>query len=485
MKDLFLTTLTSGFTIISAIVVISLLAQGLGPEDFGAYSLARRFVSLVVPLATLSMGIAIARYIALDIKNDGKIASYFFAGSIISITFSFLFALVCILFRDKFTLFLFHSEQWNNVFLASVFMVIGYTIYSNIYAYYRGKLEMNYANSLQIVFMAIGPILIAWWMPGRYSTAFIVFAMGLIFYLSFFPIIFEIFKSRQFISLSKSKRSFSQLLKYGLPRTPGGLAFAGLLSIGPLLAPYFGSLKDAGYFLVGQSIFRIFEGFLMAFGLIILPKMTHIKGSGNESLIGRHIENIIQFIFHIGLFVTVQIFIISPEIILVWLGPDYQDAIPIMRVLILALIPYLSYVMLRSIIDAVEKKAVNTYNLFIALSVVILFASGAYSFGKNVIYLAASVSLGMGILGVMSYSFLNNRYKLSPRLNALEVLLLNAALGFVVHTFKNLIYDVSPLISGTVYILFFQSILFFFYLWYLSRRDIKWIFEIRKRIGYE
>jgi O-antigen/teichoic acid export membrane protein len=37
--------------------VTRLLAQGLGPEEFGAYSLTRRIVTTILPFSTLAMGI--------------------------------------------------------------------------------------------------------------------------------------------------------------------------------------------------------------------------------------------------------------------------------------------------------------------------------------------------------------------------------------------------------------------------------------------
>ncbi|MFH1562834.1 MAG: hypothetical protein ABIF11_05390 [Nitrospirota bacterium] len=65
LRDVVITSLTSMITILSMIIVTHLLAKGLGPEEFGAYSLTRRLVSTLMPFATLSMGVTLDRYIAL------------------------------------------------------------------------------------------------------------------------------------------------------------------------------------------------------------------------------------------------------------------------------------------------------------------------------------------------------------------------------------------------------------------------------------
>jgi hypothetical protein len=59
LKDITLTTIISIVVIISMIFIARYLAMGLGPDGFVAYSLARRMVSFIIPLSTLSMSLCI------------------------------------------------------------------------------------------------------------------------------------------------------------------------------------------------------------------------------------------------------------------------------------------------------------------------------------------------------------------------------------------------------------------------------------------
>ena len=79
LRDIVLTTVTSMATILSIIIVMRLLARGLGPEGFGVYSLARRVVSTISPFSTLTMGVAVARYIGLS-KDKSSQYGYLLGG---------------------------------------------------------------------------------------------------------------------------------------------------------------------------------------------------------------------------------------------------------------------------------------------------------------------------------------------------------------------------------------------------------------------
>ncbi|MCK4820603.1 hypothetical protein KA005_32865, partial [bacterium] len=81
LKNIVTTTITSFVSIISVIFIMRFLAQGLGPEEFGAYSLARRIIANIIPVATLLIDYALARYIATT--KDSKLRGSYVVSSII------------------------------------------------------------------------------------------------------------------------------------------------------------------------------------------------------------------------------------------------------------------------------------------------------------------------------------------------------------------------------------------------------------------
>ena len=161
LKNIVTTTATSLVAIISMIFVIRFLARGLGPEEFGAYSLARRMISNIAPLATLSIEIALARYIAMTNKN--KLRGSYVVSSLISVGATLALLLVIITATSKFLCdLIFQSNEYLNLYYASFFLLIGYSIFVIAYAFFRGTQQFNIANSLQLCVMAIIPLIVSY-----------------------------------------------------------------------------------------------------------------------------------------------------------------------------------------------------------------------------------------------------------------------------------------------------------------------------------
>jgi len=282
------------------------------------------------------------------------------------------------------------------------------------------------------------------------------------------------------------KTSMKTLLKFSIPRAPGGFILAGLLTLGPFLAGLVLGLAEAGYFVVGQSVFRVMESAIVGFGLVALPKVSQLVAEDNKEFLKSRIEDILIMLFQLGLFFTIHIYIWSKEIVLVWLGPEYREAVPIMKIIILSLGPYLGFVILRSIVDAIEVRAINTLNLLIsfvlaAISSVVLFYAG---FG--ILGLAVGTTIGFGTLGILTSYYLVRRYKI-PFDNFMFkwVLVLNVLAAGIILITKHFIASTLSQYKLLLAALIFESLLFLFYLYIFYKKDVRWFSEIKKRIFSE
>ena len=481
LKNIVTTTATSLVAIISMIFVMRFLARGLGPEEFGAYSLARRIISNIAPIATLSIEIALARYIAMT--NENKLRGSYVVSSLISVGAVLTLLLIIIMTASKFLCdLMFHSNEYLNLYYASFFLLIGYGFFVIVYAFFRGTQQFNIANSLQLCLMAIIPLIVSYIFAYKKNSSLIVFLMGLAFYLSLIPLVLIVIKTK-LPQLRDIKSSIKTLLKYCIPRVPAGFALAGLLTFGPLLAGYFGSLKEAGYFVVGQSAFKVLEAAIVGFGLVALPKVSQLIAEKKVEFLTSKIEEMLIMIIQLGIFVTIHTFIWSKEIVLVWLGSEYKEAVPIMKILILSLAPYLGYVILRSIIDAIEVKAINTLNLFLSLVFAIIVSVIFVYAGFGTIGLAIGTALGFIALGILTSIYLIRRYKISFENFMFQwVILLNLLFSIPVILIKkfmaSFLSDTNILIIGfAIECVFFSCYLYLFY-----KKDARWISEIKERM---
>ena len=91
---------------------------------------------------------------------------------------------------------------------------------------------------------------------------------------------------------------------------------------------------------------------------------------------------------------------IVPEVIVkIVFSDSFLGGVPIIRIMVLAVLPNAIYLLLRNPIDAVSEKAYNTFNLmisFFVLNLIIILSN-------NVFVYALSFFIAYSILGILSF----------------------------------------------------------------------------------
>lgn len=482
MRDMLLTTLTSVATVLAFVAMTRLLANGLGPEGFGGYSIARRILSTVEPVSTLAMSIAITRYIAVaESPRQGE--AYYLAGLALCVAPALVLAAAGCLFSRPLTTLFFLRADYRPVFIATLLMTVGYSIYIALYSRYRGMGQMGRANLWQISVLAIFPLALSWTYSKSGEPAQIILWLGVFFFAAAVPTAVH---ARQAVLSGgiPSRREFDVLLRYGAPRVPGNFAFSGLLALGPFLAAQYGSLREAGYLTIAQSLLRLIEGATEAFGRVALPKISKLFADGQIEQLRAKLADIVASVLHVGLFVSLHTSLCARELTLTWLGPQYLDCVPLIRVMTVFLIPYLAFVTLRVIVDAIEPKAVNSTNLYIALAIATA-ASLALGAGLGVLGLAIGTGIGIASLGILTISTLwrSCRFEIEP-LRLTQNLALNAGLCLVAVVARRWLYAnlvAQHAIWGAVLL---EALLALVYAAALWKLETPWVCELRSRISW-
>lgn len=481
MRDVVLTTITSVLTTISAIVVTRLLAEGLGPEKFGAYSLSRRMLAIIAPFSLLGMDLAITRYTAIAEERASR-ESYLLTGLLLAISPGLVILLIGLLFRDSLSFLIFQNRAYTSLFVATLVLVVSYSFYVVLYAHYRGMARMNRANMWQLAVVGVAPVIIAWELSQSGNVSLIVLLLAISFFLASLPLGYYVRKILLQGPIPQLKSSARELLSYGVPRIPAGLTLAALLTLGPFLAPHVGTLEDAGYLAAGQFVLLVMEGGLVAFGLVALPKVAQLAAEGQREFLRESISDIIAFFLHLGVFATLHILLWADEVVLILLGPQYEKAIPLMRIILLALVPYLAYVLLRSVVDAVEKKAINTLNLVLSFAVALISAMTLVALGLSVKGLALATTIGFVTLGFLTLRYIWTTFQI--RSNSIELkipLLCNVSLIMIALLFKYLLINrfFGPTWIGIVII---ELALFTSFILLLWKIRVRWLLELEKRL---
>jgi len=160
IKNIISTSIVSVTATLSLVFVTRILAKGLGPEEFGAYSLARRFISTAVPFALLSMGVSLRRFVAMSTEEKSYGAHIFTA--IITIGTILTALLAVSLFAGKhISIAIFQDEAYLNLYYASVLFISCYCFWVITSSSLFGLQQIQKANLLQLFIGGVFPLLIS------------------------------------------------------------------------------------------------------------------------------------------------------------------------------------------------------------------------------------------------------------------------------------------------------------------------------------
>jgi O-antigen/teichoic acid export membrane protein len=483
VKDVGLTAIASGLTTVAVIIVTGVLARGLGTDGFGAYSLTRRMIATLVPASTLMMGDAIVRSLASSKQAKD---SYIVSGLVLAVAPALLCAVVATPLRGVLAQIIYHGAGYESLLFASIFLVVCYSFYSVLYAIYRGSNRMRTANLWQLAMIGVAPLIAAWWFGPLRRPDLVVAAMAAPMLLSIVPLWGY---ARSALSTAGTTRSAvvqsaRELARYGIPRVPGAMALGALLTIGPALALYVGTLEDAGYLVVGQSLLRVVEGAVVGFDLVMLPKVAQLFAEERHAFLSARVSDVLALVVHIGLFATLQLGLWADTIVAAWLGSEYVVAVVLTRVILLGLMPYLAYLMLRSVLDAVDVRAVNARNLYLSFGLTVVMCLAFAALGLGALGLALGTLAGFACIGVLTIRSVTQRFVIdgSVRLGY-RVYVLNGALLVTSAGAKLLLERSVEGKAGVGAALVTVAVLFAVYVAVLRRWNARWLIELRQRLG--
>ena len=482
-RDVLMSGATAAITTVAVILVTGWLAAGLGPAAFAVYALSRRVYSAAASFAPGPLGAALARAIAAT--PDGRERdAYLWAGTLLGVGVTLAIVAVGAAFPRFWAELLLSDARYAPELLAVLGLIAGNTVYTLVFARLRGTSEIRAANLWQLWVLAIGPLVVAGLLARRAPVALILLLFTAVSLTALVPLLAWLGRSaRAGIRSADLRGPLDALLRYSVPRVPGTAALAGLLAVGPLLAPYLGDLRDAGYLVAAQSVFRVAEVGTAGFGLVVLPKVSALQLQRLDGFLRERVEDLVALVLHLGVFVACQLAIWAPEIVSIWLGSAYRDAVPLIRVLLIALVPYLGYTLLRSVIDGIEERPVNVWNLYAAVACTALLSLVLGAGGLGALGLALGTAAGFGVLGALTLVFLRRKLGIgSAHLHPLYAVALNVVAMAATLALRSVLVDRLTGAGALVLGVGFSMALLVGYLLALRRIGVRWVVEIEARL---
>jgi O-antigen/teichoic acid export membrane protein len=356
---------------LSQVIVYKLAATWLGQTGFSEYALARRILALLQPVVMLGIGVGLPRYLALaDGRGDSSRSARYLAAALLCVGgFTAVVAGFLLVFRRWSSYVLFGSVEHAYLMPAVAFMLIGVSAHGILYAFLRGQLAIRQANTLQLLNNCVLPLVV-----------FTFFHKDVIGLLWGFAVAWTgtatimLVLTRVTGHWTNPVGEISELMSYGLQRVPGDFALMALLALPAIFAAHLGGIHQAGLVAFALSVVNMIASLFTPIGIILLPKVSQAVGGGDLAPVRHEIALIVRLTLVLSAFIVVLVELLGGRLIRIYLGQSYGNGALIVNILVLGALPLGLYYAMRSVIDAVHRRAINAANLLISLG---LFLAGS------------------------------------------------------------------------------------------------------------
>lgn len=362
------TLAVEGAGVFAGLLTLRLAASHFGVEGFGAYTVARRLVSVAAFPLLLGFGIALPRAVARARADTGPgptpAAFGLAAGGWATLSLAIFFAAALALATPLGTL-AFGSTSGRDYVGPAALAAVGIALHTLSYSWFRGHTAWTTANLLQFGAVAIVPP-VAVLLAGA-STATALRYTGLGWIATGTVGVMAAALQGQLAPVIGTRAAGRELLRFGLPRVPGELALFGLLALPAVMVAHRDGLAAAGFVSFALSLVQLSAAALAPVGTLLLPIVSREAALGKWAEIRRIVHQMLAVGTAVSLLLALMIVVAAPQLVHLLLGDQYLPAIPTARWIAPAAVPYAIYLVLRNPLDAIATHPHNTRNLLLAV----------------------------------------------------------------------------------------------------------------------
>jgi O-antigen/teichoic acid export membrane protein len=385
----------------AGVLVLKLAADLLGAVGFGEYTLSRRAIGLLYLPLVMGLGIAAPRYIA--ISREGALAGYSpGAFGLATLTAGLLPTLIVIALMNLApagaSTVLFGNASMTRVIPAAALALGGIAIHGLVYAEFRGHGQMHLANALQLLNNGLIPVA-AFFLVQRDAAAVLAFTGFAWLATSGLALIALLFRERKQAAAQRTPGDHLRLLlRFGIPRIPGEFALVGLFALPALIALRANGIVAAGQFSAGLSVLSLVSSVFAPVGLVVLPRASAQAAVGDLAGLRRLVIRILTGGMILVIIAVAIGELLIPVFVRWYFGPQFMVAVPVFRTCLLGAIPFVVYVLLRNILDALDVRALNSRNLIITLVLLVALCL----LKPDILSMALSLVASLTLLSILS-----------------------------------------------------------------------------------
>lgn len=395
-KDFILTFVAQMIILVSGLAVFKLAMTQFGEIGFSEFSIVKRNSTYLFTFILLGLGVAIPKYIATERGAKSGHENAIFLSAFFIMLFSLIVTgIAFVLFGEKISFLLFGDQTFDRFLLPLFVSIVGLSLHTIVYSYYRGKMYFSYSNLLQIINLGVAPLVVFLFSK---SIEQVFLYTGLLLSVINMLILVRIFLTQTF-ELGTLKVFIPKIFIYGVQRLPADFGLASLIALPAIFSAHTDGIVIAGYVAFSVSLLSLSGQAVAPIGLIMLPKISHLLGEKNFTLIRHYIQKLFLFSVLVAIFGTVSYELFAGEILRLYIGHAQLELITISKSILWGALFYPFYVTMRSVVDAYYDRAYNTISILFSLLLFLIL----YLTTQN-IYIALTVALAL--LSLMTLYFI-------------------------------------------------------------------------------
>jgi O-antigen/teichoic acid export membrane protein len=348
----------SGLTSLCGLTAFRLAHHSFGNVGFAEYALIRRVIAFLVPLLSLGMAVAIAKFVALRTAvNRGDQSLEFLSGGILATLASVTaYGAIALLFPRFTALLCTGSGERGGLMWDLLPLLAGAMLTTSVGTYCRGRMWIATSNALQLLsagiiptlmLLGIGDLKTYLWHAGAAICAAGVAALAVIYFASS--------RGRWWPSWATSRA----LLQFGLPRVPGDVAYYGLLVVPAIAATFRAGVQAGGEVAYALAWLTLLGQLVAPLSLLLLPEAAYLIHSGHAHVLQRRLDKLLRYSLLLTTVLVLMLVWWAPQVIALHLGTASASLVHTVRITLPAAIPLNVFICLRSVIDAGETRAVG------------------------------------------------------------------------------------------------------------------------------
>jgi len=388
------------FTVLACqLLTYKLAAHFLGKTGFAEYAVARRTISILYPIVLLGLGVGLPRYVAIAAgRGDQEAKARYMGATLLCVGVS---ALACVAllsaFGSSLAYLFFGSREYASLLFPLSLVVAGTALHAVVYSYFRGTLDMRSANLLQFVNFGLMPLVAFGLFGGNVRS--VIMALGVLsLTVALVALLFTPWKA----VVKDNRAQIKELLRFGIQRVPGDFILMALFALPATFVAHKSGIRAAGFVAFGISMLNVIGSFFSPFGLILLPKAGTLLAAGRNGELRRQVWLLTRITLVVSAVLATGIAFGAETLMRLYLGPDFTEGAGILRLLLLAAVPYSLYTVLRNVIDAFHELGVTTMILGAGFGIFCLGSSGLFALQDKLHVVLLSFLGGVLVLWLLS-----------------------------------------------------------------------------------